>query len=87
MDKKIVWGLGLTIISVFIRYALPTMPSWVAWIGVGVGVGLIMWSAVAWVAGPDKGAAIAPGDTVTSHKQSGGITAHTVNVGDKNVRK
>ena len=96
MDKKLVWGLGISVVSVFIRYAVPTMSPWLAWSGVAVGALIILWAVVGWVIDqrkrpepprPAEPARPSEGANVTSHNQSGGITSHTVNIGGDNVRR
>jgi hypothetical protein len=40
------WGLGLTILSIFLQYAVTSMPRFVSWGGVIVGVALMMRAAL-----------------------------------------
>ena len=41
--KKAVPGFGIAILSLFLPYAVPNMPTWLAWSGVTFGVLIMLW--------------------------------------------
>ena len=49
MDGRLIFGLGASLVSLFIRWLFPTAPRPLAWAGLSAGVGLVGLSWMPWV--------------------------------------
>ena len=105
MDARILFGIGMGVVSLCLRWRFPVVPQALATFGAAIGVGLIAWALVDtvplvhaasgivafallsalldWVLSRKPARVLNTGATIdqsiTSHNQSGGITAGIVN--------
>ena len=52
MDARLIFALGVSATFAFVRWRIPTMPKFVATFGIFVGIGLLVWAALPWLAWP-----------------------------------